>query len=187
MTLPLPLLVRAKNVPCRDGTTLAFPAVFALSNAFSLASKTRFDAKYSPPAAFHVSISIQPIVKVLLERLRTFRLPRQLVFWVALGLCGIAAAQHQLATEASTIASLDAAIAAALPTAADESSASAKRVRALIAEKRDLQIAASRIFHLWRFVYGGGVGLVITAMLAGIQVLVLQLVRPPSGSARPVD
>jgi hypothetical protein len=84
----------------------------------------------------------------------------------------IAAAQLPLASEASAIASLDAAIAASSRTTEDESSANAARVRTLIAERRDLQIAASRMFHPWRLVYGGGVGLLITATLAGLEVLV---------------
>jgi multidrug efflux pump subunit AcrA (membrane-fusion protein) len=139
------------------------------------------------PFEFIPPLSVPPIVTALLARLRTLRLPRQIVYQVALGLCAIAAAQHPLATETSAIASLDSAIAASSRATEDESSAKAAHLRTLVSERRDLQIAASRMLHPWRLMYGGGVGLVILAMLAGLEVLVFQLVRPPSGSARPVD
>ena len=126
-------------------------------------------------------------VRVLLKRLSTFRVPRQSLVWLVLGVASIAVSQNRLAVETATVASLDSAIAAALPVTAGDAATRDARIRVLVAEKRDLQIASTRMFHPWRLMLGAGIGLIIVTILADIEVLVLHLIRNPSRTSVTTD
>ncbi len=122
-------------------------------------------------------------MNVLVERVHSFRLPRWTVLWVVLGVCLAAVARSRLAAESATIASLDSAIAGVLATKEDQAGPSAARLLALVAQKRDAQIVAARLFHPWRFLYGGGVGVVCMTLLSTGLAVVIHLVRGPSRAA----
>ena len=111
-------------------------------------------------------------MKTFIARVRSFRSPRVTLLLLLAGLSVEAIARLGVAaggpSRAASIASLDSAIAAAVPsTEADTAEASVERLRTLVSQKRDVQVDAQRAVERWFYCSIGGAGLMLAAIVTG--------------------
>jgi hypothetical protein len=128
-------------------------------------------------------------VKEFVARLRSFRSPRVSLLLLVLGLAVSALARQRLAqggpSRVASVASLDSAIAAAVPsTEADATAASTERLRTLVSQKRDIQVAAQQAVQRWLLWSLSGAALVLAAIVTGSIALVGHLRDGASRDAR---
>jgi hypothetical protein len=130
-------------------------------------------------------------VKEFVARLRSFRSPRVSLLLLLIGLAVSAFARHRLAqggpARVAAVAALDSAIAAAVPsTEADATTASTERLRTLVSQKRDVQVAAQLAVQQWLLWSLSGSALVLAAIVTGGVALVGHLREGAARAARTV-
>lgn len=153
----------------------------------SLASKARSRSIVSL-LGFHNIFSVPPaplvFVNTLLARLRSFRSPRVSLILLLIGASVSVVARGRLGagapTRAAAVSSLDSAIASAVKSAEDTTLAGTTRLRALVSQKRDIQVASHQAFQTWLYWSLGGQAMVLAAIVSGGIALFSHLRRGPS-------
>lgn len=116
---------------------------------------------------------------VYAARLRSFTSPRITLVLLLLGFSGQWLVRRHVgataAQNAQAIASVDSAIARALPSPTDTSADSGEQLRRLTSRKRDLEIEADRIPERWFYAFALSNGLILAATVTGAQALVSHL------------
>jgi hypothetical protein len=110
-----------------------------------------------------------------LSRIRTFQSPRLSLVVLIVGIGIQTFAQSRMAAGSAKVAreraSLDSAIAAAMPMPGDTAESSTVRVRSLVSRKRDLEVEANTRQKPWFYLLLISSGVVIAAAVIGAQAL----------------
>lgn len=115
----------------------------------------------------------------LAARLRGFQSPRVTLVLLLIGFSGQWIVQRHVRATASrsarAIASVDSAIARALPAVNDASGTADARMRSLVSRKRDLEVEAERASEPWYYAFALSNGLMLAAAVVAAQALVAHL------------
>jgi hypothetical protein len=129
-------------------------------------------------------------VNTLLARFRSFRSPRVSLLLLLIGVSVSVVARSRLGagapTRAAAVSALDSTIAAAVPLAEDTTQAGTERLRALVSQKRDIQVASHQAFQTWLYWSLGGQALVLAAIVSGGIAMFSHLRRGSSPGANGV-